>query len=210
VTILGLIPARSGSKGVPDKNIRPIAGKPLMAWTIEAAVASEKLGKFVVSTDSTEYAETARKYGAQVLMRPKELASDEALTVDVMRHALNEIPADIIVLLQPTSPIRCPGLIDSCIDEYIDGGYDTLATGSICTAAEFGKNALRRQDMTGFFYDDGNIYINKAEWVLAGDRYGGHVCRKIISRRENCEIDDEFDFWLCEKILEESSVWKMG
>jgi N-acylneuraminate cytidylyltransferase len=203
MTILGLIPARSGSKGVPNKNIRQIAGKPLIAWSIESALASKRLDRIIVSTDSKQYAKIAREYGADVLIRPGYLADDNASTLDVMIHALKAIPADIFVLLQPTSPIRRPGLIDECISEFLDGGFDTLATGYICTAVEFGKNPQRRQDIKGFFYDDGNIYINRAEQILAGDRYGEKICRKLISRYENCEIDDRFDFWLCEKILED-------
>ena len=199
--ILGLIPARSGSKGVPEKNIKQIAGKPLMVWTIEAALESTLLSNVVVSTDCEHYAEIARKFGAEVLMRPDYLSDDNASTLDVMIHALKNIQADHIVLLQPTSPIRRQGLIDESINEYLNGDYDSLVTGFMCNAIEFGKNTKRRQDIEGFFYDDGSIYINKAHQVLAGDRLGVKICRKINSRYENCEIDDEFDFWLCEKIL---------
>lgn len=201
--ILGLVPARGGSKGIPRKNIKPIAGKPLLAWTIEAAKASVLLDRFVVSTEDTEIAGIARNFGAEVLPRPVELATDEASTLGVLQHVVEQIPCDTLVLLQPTSPVRRPGLIDECIREFIDHNYDSLATGFICTYIEYGKNELRRQDIPGFFYDDGNVYVIKADLIGKGDRYGTRICRKIISRWENVEIDDEFDFWIAEKILSE-------
>lgn len=200
--ILGLIPARGGSKGVPGKNIKMINGKPLIAWTIERALQSRLLDMVVVSTDSVEIAETARENGARVLMRPAELATDTASTQDVMVHVLRQIPADILVLLQPTSPCRSEGLIDECIHEFIENGYDSLATGFMCDYKEYGKNALPRQQIKGFFYDDGNVYVIKADNILKGDRYGKKIGRKLISRYENAEIDDMFDFWMLEKILE--------
>lgn len=106
---LGLIPARGGSKGVPRKNIREICGKPLIAWTIEAALAAKGLDRVVVSTEDEEIAAVARRYGADVLLRPPELATDTASTQDVMVHALQNLPAETLVLLQPTSPYRTNG-----------------------------------------------------------------------------------------------------
>lgn len=199
--ILGLIPARGGSKGVPGKNIKMINGKPLIVWTIEKALQSKKIDKVIVSTDSEEIAEISRNAGAIVLKRPVELATDTASTQDVMVHALQSYSADILVLLQPTSPYRSKGLIDECIDEFIEGDYDSLATGFICDYKEYGKNTLPRQQIKGFFYDDGNVYVIKAKNILAGDRYGKKIGHKFISRYENAEIDDEYDFWLLEQIL---------
>ena len=201
--ILGLIPARGGSKGVPGKNIKPICGKPLIGWTIEQAKASQMLDKIIVSTDSDEIASVSLNYGAEVLKRPAELATDIASTQDVMVHALQNYPADILVLLQPTSPYRSKGLIDRCIGEFLSGDYDSLATGFICDYKEYGKNTLPRQQIDGFFYDDGNVYVIKAEKILAGDRYGRKIKHFYTDRYENAEIDDEFDFWLLEQILKE-------
>lgn len=199
--ILGLIPARGGSKGVPNKNIKIIYGKPLIVWTIERALQSELLDKVIVSTDSDEIAWIARSAGAEVLRRPASLATDTASTQDVMAHALHHYSADILVLLQPTSPCRKEGLIDECIQEFQSGGYDSLATGFLCDYKEYGTNTLPRQQIQGFFYDDGNVYVIKAENILAGDRYGKKIGRKLISRYENAEIDDAYDFWLLEQIL---------
>lgn len=204
---LGLIPARGGSKGVPGKNIKMIYGKPLIAWTIEKALKAETIDNVVVSTDSSEIAAIAQQAGAEVLMRPKELATDTASTLDVMIHALNNYPdADTITLLQATSPCRREGLIDECVREFWTEGYDSLATGFICDYKEYGKNTLPRQQIEGFFYDDGNVYVMKADMVRNGNRYGEKIGHKFVSRYENAEIDDMFDFWLLEKILEKQET----
>lgn len=199
--ILGITPARGGSKGIPGKNIKLIAGKPLIAWTIESAKKAALLDKYIVSTEDKDIAKVAKDYDAEVLYRPPELASDEASTLSVLQHAVEKISCDIVVLLQATSPVRKPGLIDECIKEFMDNEYDSLATGFICKYIEYGMNDLKRQDIKGFFYDDGNVYIIKADLIKRGDRYGRKICRKIVNRQENVEIDDEFDFWLAESIL---------
>ncbi len=201
--ILGLIPARGGSKGVPGKNIKEIYGKPLIAWTIIRAKESELIDKIVVSTDSDEIAKVSEQYGAFVLKRPAILATDTASTQDVMVHALEAYPSDVVVLLQPTSPFRSFGLIDECIKEFKEGGFDSLATGFMCDYKEYGKNTLPRQQIKGFFYDDGSVYVIKGKNILEGDRYGSKIGYYYTDKFENYEIDDEFDFWLLEKILEQ-------
>ena len=202
MNVLGITPARGGSKAIPRKNIKGIAGKPLIAWTIEAAKESGMIDRYVVSTEDKEIAEIVREYGVEVLSRPSALATDEATTISVLQHVAEQIPCEIIVLLQATSPIRRQGLIDECIKEFISNDYDSLATGFICDYIEYGKNQLRRQDIEGFFYDDGNVYVIKADIIKNGDRCGKKIGRKVISRWENVEIDDEFDFWLAEQILQ--------
>lgn len=199
--ILGLIPARGGSKGVPGKNIKMIHGRPLIAWTIQRAKEAKYLDKIIVSTDSEEIAGVASEYGAEVLIRPTELATDTATTQDVMVHALQAYPADTLVLLQPTSPFRSRGLIDRCIVEFQKNDFDSLATGFICDYKEYGKNTLPRQLIQGFFYDDGNVYVIKSENILNGDRYGKKIGYYYTDRYENAEIDEPFDFWLLEEIL---------
>lgn len=206
--ILAITPARGGSKGIPRKNIKEIAGKPLIAWTIESAKKSNLLDRYVVSTEDAEIASVAKKYGADVLYRPSELATDEVSTLRVLQHAVENIPCDIVVLLQATSPIRHEGLIDECIKEFQANEDDSLATGFICKYVEYGKSELRRQDIKGFFYDDGNLYIMKADLIKKGDRYGKKTGRKIISKWENIDIDDTFDFWLSERILLETTIQK--
>jgi CMP-N,N'-diacetyllegionaminic acid synthase len=200
---LGLIPARGGSKGIPRKNIKPMAGKPLIAWSIEAAQASKRLDRFVVSTEDAEIAKVARKYGAEVLDRPKKLAGDTASGLSVIQHALDMIQADAIVLLQPTSPVRRPGLIDECIVRYEKSGCDNLGTGYMCSLFEYGSYTQRRQDLKPFFHDDGNVYVFSAKLIRQGKLFGKKVERFEVPRDHTFEIDDEFDFWLNEKVLEE-------
>ena len=202
MNIIGITPARGGSKTIPRKNIKDISGKPLIAWTIEAVKESKMIDRYVVSTEDEEIAQIVRGYGVEVLPRPSELATDEVTTISVLQHAIEQIPCGIVVLLQDTSPIRRPGLIDECIKEFKDNDYDSLATGFICDYIEYGTNQLRRQDIEGFFYDDGNVYVIKADIIKKGDRCGKKIGRKVISRWENVEIDDEFDFWLAEQILQ--------
>jgi CMP-N-acetylneuraminic acid synthetase len=199
--ILGVTPARGGSKGVPRKNVRPLDGRPLIAWTIEAARASRLIDRYVVSTEDAEIAAVARDLGAEVIDRPPELATDAASTVAVLQHVLTRIDAGTVVLLQATSPIRDPGLIDRCIEQFFEARADSLATGFMCTFRPYGENALRRQDIGGFFYDDGNVYVIRADLIRAGDRYGSRREQVMIDREQNVEIDDQFDFWVAEQVL---------
>ena len=204
--ILGVTPARGQSKAIPRKNIKEIAGKPLIAWTIEAAKKSRLLDRYVVSTDDEEIALVCQDYGAEVLWRPPELATDEASTLAVLEHVVEQTPCKVVVVLQCTSPIRNKGLIDKCIEEFLANDHDSLATGFICKYEEYGKGILRRQDIEGFFCSDGNIYVIRADLIRQGDRYGKSIGRKIISPWENVDIDDEFDFWIAGKILLENSI----
>lgn len=202
--ILGVTPARGGSKTIPHKNIKLIAGKPLIAWTIEAAQQSKLLNHYIVSTEDVEIATIARAWGAEAIDRPIELATDEATTLSVLQHLLTKIPADIVVLLQCTSPVRDNDLIDVCIQKFLNAEADSLATGYICQLYEWGKyDNMRRQDLKGWFHDDGNVYVMKAENVKRGDLWGTKREKFLVGRPQNFEIDDEFDFWLNEQILKQ-------
>lgn len=200
--ILGLIPARGGSKGIPRKNLRPIAGKPLIVWSIEAAKRSKKLDRFVVSTEDKEIAEVSEKAGAEVLWRPKELATDEATTAALLKHvAMTEKP-DSIVLLQPTSPVRIDGLIDRAIEKFLTSGVDTLATGFTTCQYEWGTmDNVSRQQMKGWFYDDGNVYVHKAAHLKEGRWFGDKREPMAIADHYNCEIDNEVQLWAVEAIM---------
>ena len=205
--ILGVIPARGGSKGIPQKNVRQVCGKPLIAWTIEAAQQSVLLDRWVVSTEDPEIASISRLYGAEILNRPPQLATDTTPTLHVLKHALNHVSADIVVLLQPTSPIRSSGLIDRCIRQFQDTQADSLATGFMCKYQEYAlDNNLRRQDRAGFFYDDGNVYVLRASMVSAGEQFGEKIERVLLDREQNIEVEDLFELWLAEKVLERRSA----
>lgn len=201
---LAVIPARAGSKGLPGKNIRPLLGKPLLAWSVEAALAAKGVDRVVVSTDGAEIAAVARAFGAEVLDRPARLATDEATTIATLGHVAEHFPgADPLVVLQPTSPLRDPGLIDECLAAFHDGDWDDLATGYMCTHRPFGEhNNARRQDHPGFFHDDGNVYVLKRRLVAEGRWFGERIRRHLIARHQNFEIDDEIDFMLLERLME--------
>jgi len=201
---LAIIPARGGSKGLPGKNIRQLCGKPLLGWSIEAAQQAKLLDRVVVSTDDPQIAAVAESFNCEVLMRPPELATDEATTIAVVQHIAGQIPeANNFVILQPTSPLRNPGLIDDCLKKYQAGNFSNLATGFWCKFQEFGShNNMRRQDYKGFFYDDGNIYILHRRLAMAGRWFGENIMRYAISKVQNFEIDDEVDFVILETLMQ--------
>jgi CMP-N,N'-diacetyllegionaminic acid synthase len=134
VKVLGIVPARGGSKGIPRKNLAPVAGRPLLAYTIEAALGSKRLSRVVVSTDDEEIAEVARALGAEVpFLRPAELAADDTPAVPVLQHAVRELEAegwraDCIVCLQPTSPLRRAQHIDGAIDLLVREKADSVVS----------------------------------------------------------------------------------
>src|SRR5688572_5610508 len=134
MNVLGVIPARGGSKGIPGKNLAPVAGRPLLAYTADAARGSRRLSHVVVSTDDAAIADAARALGLEVpFMRPADLASDEALMQPVLQHAVREMAAggfsaDAVVLLQPTSPLRRATHIDAAIELLESSGADTVVT----------------------------------------------------------------------------------
>lgn len=200
--ILGVIPARGGSKGIPRKNLKSLLNKPLISWTIEAAQKSKLIDRFVVSTDDHEISDISKKYGAEVLMRPAKYATDSASTVSVLQHTLSEIQAETIVLLQPTSPVRVNNIIDVAIENFLSSGADTLATGYISHHYEWGKfENIPRQKMDGFFHDDGNIYIFNKKVIESGRWVGDNLYRMELSGLYNIEIDDISEFWANEGVL---------
>ncbi len=200
--IVGLIPARGGSKGIPRKNIKPIAGYPLIYWTIQAAKFSNLLNKFYISTEDNEIASIALSYGCEVIKRPIELAQDDTTTLAVLRHVIQKVKCDTMVVLQPTSPLRDKTTIDDCILEFKTGGYDTLATGYYTKIVEYGTHQnLRRQDIQGFFYDDGNIYILDRNVLEKNRWFGKKIFRKILDKELSFEIDDDLDFLIVEHLL---------
>lgn len=200
--ILGVIPARGGSKGIFKKNIKPICGKPLIAWTIEAALQSRHLDRVVVSTEDAEITGISRRFGAEVIDRPTHLATDTATTLSALQDLLTKVEADTVVLLQCTSPVRTPGLIDQCIEKYQKTGADAVATGYLCSLFEWGTYSARRQKLHPFFHDDGNVYVINAENIRNGDLFAGKRETVIVDRECSFEIDDEFDFWLNDQILQ--------
>jgi len=219
---LGIIPARGGSKGIPHKNIRQICGKPLIAFTIEAAQKSN-LNRFIVSTDDIEISQIATSYNAEVMMRPIELALDESPTLPVLQHVVSNIDKkfDVIATLQPTSPLRTAQHINEALDLIkSDPEADSLVSvvqiphhytpGSIMQLADDGylknyidtnSHILRRQEKPVYFARNGAaIYItrtnNLKEYIL-----GGKILPYFMNRIESIDIDCTDDLVLAELII---------
>ena len=219
--IIAIIPARGGSKGIPRKNIRVLAGKPLIAYSIEAALKSKYIGKTIVSTEDKEIAEKSREYGAEVIERPRELANDTAPTEPVLEHVVEWLKEhegytpDIVILLQPTSPFRTSEHIDEALDIFLNNDYDSLL--SVCPSHAFiwkvredgaypincdFKSRPRRQDKELEYKENGALYIMKYETLISNhNRLGGKIRLYIMPEESSIEIDTEFDFWLCEQII---------
>jgi len=225
--VLGVITARGGSKGIPKKNIIEVAGKPLIFWTILAAQQSRYLTRTIVSTDDSEIAEVARRYNAEVpFVRPKELADDDARSIDVVKHALLWVEHDegreydIIVLLQPTSPCRLASDIDNGVRKLADEGVSSVVSvyrirrphpsrikrleGDVlrpyCIAEEEG---LPRQRLDEAYARNGALYVFTRDLLMERDTLYGDSPRAIVMPIErSCEIDDPVDVVVCEYYLE--------
>jgi N-acylneuraminate cytidylyltransferase/CMP-N,N'-diacetyllegionaminic acid synthase len=224
--VLGLIPARGGSKGLPGKNIRPLCGKPLIAWTISAAKAASCIDRIVVSTDDAAIAEVARRAGAEVpFRRPSELATDTASSIDVIIHAVDTLAQggqafDIVVLLEPTSPLRAASDIDEAVERLIQTGAGAVV--SVCRAVNlhpafmFHRNTdgrlrpfldrqptgLRRQDIDPVFFLDGTLYVSRVD-VLRNKRsfYHEDTVAFEVPKWKSLEIDDVDDFIMVEALM---------
>ena len=212
--ILGLITARGGSKGVPGKNIKFLAGKPLIVWTIEAALASGRIDRLILSTDSDEIAAVAKAAGCEVpFMRPPTLATDTATSNDVIRHALETIDSndDRVVLLQPTSPLREPQDINGCLDTQAASGGPFGV--SVCVAdppPEYifrvdadhrlspvtgGPKTSRRQDLKISYALNGAVYVFERAWFLAaGGLQITDAVPYVMPAERSIDIDTEMDF----------------
>jgi CMP-N,N'-diacetyllegionaminic acid synthase len=219
--VLGLITARGGSKGVPGKNIKFLAGKPLIVWTIEAALASGRIDRLILSTDSDEIAAVAKAAGCEVpFMRPPTLATDTATSNDVIRHALETIDSndDRVVLLQPTSPLREPQDINGCLDTQAASGGPFAV--SVCVADPppehifridanqrlspviKGPNASRRQDLQSSYALNGAVYAFERAWFLAADGLQvGDAVPYVMPAERSIDIDTELDFIFAEMCM---------
>ena len=218
MAILGLIPARGGSKGIPRKNVRLIAGKPLIVWTIEAALAANALDRVVVTTDDPEIAAVASAHGADVpFLRPADLARDETPGIDPVLHALDALPGfDAIVLLQPTSPLRSSDDIDAAVALAAGGrGANVVSVTEAKHAAwtfpmdaagilEIGEvdGATRRQDLPVRFGLNGAIYVSPVERVreLRGFLARGTL-GYVMPAERSVDIDAPIEWRLAELLL---------
>jgi CMP-N-acetylneuraminic acid synthetase len=185
VKILGLIPARGGSKAIPRKNIVLLAGKPLLAYTCEAAVGSLKLDRVILSTDDPEIVQVAQKYGVDApFIRPGNLADDEAPILAVIQHALDWLVKgegthfDVIVLLQPTSPMRKSVHIDAAVDMMLSTGADNVVSVT-AVPHNFNPVSVMRLDDDGYLqpFLEGDMILRRQDKPLVFARNGPAVIR---------------------------------
>lgn len=218
--VLGIIPARGGSKGVPRKNIRLLGGKPLLAYTAESSLQSKKLTRIILSTEDEEIAEIGRQYGLDVpFIRPSELAEDTTPTLPVIQHALKKLEAegdvfDAVCLLQPTNPLRRAKDIDNCIELLENSQADSVVSilpvpaeynpkwvywqsddGSICLSTGETEPITRRQDLPTAYYRDGTVYVTRSETICKQNSlYGNNVRGYKINPDYSTNIDTENDW----------------
>lgn len=229
-SVLAVIPARGGSKGVPKKNIRLLNEKPLIAYTIEEAIKSKYLDKVVISTDSKEIADICKKYGGEIpYLRPKELARDDSPTVDCVLHMIewlknNEFyEPDYICLLQCTSPLRTFQDIDGTIEKIIDSNMDGAI--SVCEAEvnpywtnvfdgnslryfiEEGKQIRQRQKLPKIYRYNGAVYVIKTDIFIKEMTFEPKkITGYIMSNENSIDIDTEVDFKIAEIFVRERDI----
>lgn len=190
--VLGVIPARGGSKRVPGKNLRQLCGRPLIAYTIEAAQKAKSFTTWVVSTEDERIRDVALSLGAYVIRRPDELATDNASSDSVIRHALDWLESesdrfDIVVCLHPTNPIRESRHIDECVNILLTSEAPSIAS------VEYRKRSYRH---------NASIYAAKCPFVSL---YCDRTLPYLMDRRHSLDIDDEIDLKIAELFLKESS-----
>ncbi len=229
---VAIIPARGGSKGLKNKNIYPVAGKPLLAWTIQQALASKSIERVFVTTDDPAIAEVASTYGSEVIIRPPELSGDKASSESAILHAVGvierdyHIPIDIIVFLQATSPLRKPDDIDNAVQLFLKKGADSLISVKkpddlTLWESRAGKwesvnfdyrNRGMRQDRPTQFIENGSIYIFKPETLAVfGNRIGEKLSAYEMEFWQTWEIDtleeiDLIEYYITKKHLTEEDV----
>ena len=218
--ITAFIPARGGSKGIPEKNIKEFAGKPLVVHSIEYALNCSQIDEVVVSTDDDKIAKIARKAGAEIVKRPPELSTDQATTESAIHHFVNKFnnKPDIIVLLQPTSPYRPKGSLENAITHFTENGFDSLlsitpthrffwrAKDDQTVFAEYDYlNRPRRQDMKLDdirYVENGSLYIfTRKQFDKTENRLGGKIGYVEWPKEYSLEIDTPLDFDILEKLF---------
>jgi len=224
--VLGIVPARAGSKGVPGKNIRLLAGRPLLDYTAEAGRQSGVLDRIVLSTDSAEIAEVGRRCGLEVpFLRPASLAADDTPMLPVIRHAIDALAAegwtaDLIVLLQPTSPLRRPAHIREVVDRLRSSDADSVVTvvelprhlspdyvmriedGVLKPFLAEGERVTRRQDARPAYSRDGTAYAFRRTTIERfGNIYGSRCEPLVIDAADSLSIDSPGDWAEAERRL---------
>lgn len=225
--ILGIVPARGGSKGVPRKNIRPLCGKPLLQYTAESALAARHLSRVILSTDDTEIATIGQRCGLEVpFLRPVELARDDTPTLPVAQHAVRWMESrgenfDAISLLQPTNPLRRPEDIDACIELLQQSGADAVVT-VLPVPTEYNPHWVyfqdhegllhlstgeinpiaRRQDLPPAFHREGSVYVTRRDVVMKENSlYGRRLVGYVLDPKRSVNIDGPEDWERAERLI---------
>jgi len=218
--VLGVIPARGGSKGIPRKNVRLLAGRPLLEYTAEAALASRRLSRVILSTDDEEIAAAGRRCGIETpFLRPAELAADATPTLLVLQHAVRLLEQcgdryDAICLLQPTNPLRRADEIDGCVDLLEQEGADAVVT-ILPVPAEYNPHWVyfrddggflrlstgeadpvpRRQDLPPAFHREGSVYVTRREVLMKQNSlYGTRLVGYLLDPAASVNIDGPEDW----------------
>ncbi len=227
MNVVALICARGGSKGLPGKNIRPLAGQPLIAWAIDQARAVERIGRVIVSTDSEKIAAVARDAGAVVpFLRPAELAQDNSPEWSVWRHALNYLKEtdgaypDALIVVPVTAPLRAVADLERCLDEYDKGGVDVVITvtdahrspyfnmvkvrvdGTVGLVIPPEGSVIRRQDAPVVYDMTTVAYVARPEFVMTRNGvFEGRVRHVHIPAERALDIDTPLDFRIAECLM---------
>jgi CMP-N,N'-diacetyllegionaminic acid synthase len=221
--VLGIIPARGGSKGIPGKNIKLVAGKPLIAYSIQSALESHVLDDLVISTDSEEIAICASDLGVPThVLRPSHLATDDAITIDVIIHEINkyetahDVTVDILVLLQPTAPLRTGDDIGRAFQLYKQTGAESLVSvyeassvhpaimytlnyedGRMTPYLDQGDQVVRRQKFIPVFIRNGAIYIVSRRIIFEQNKLiSDQPVAYVMPREKSINIDEPYDLEL--------------
>jgi CMP-N,N'-diacetyllegionaminic acid synthase len=220
--VLAIIPARGGSKGLPGKNIINLAGKPLIAWTIEVAKQSKFIDKLILSSDDEEIISVAKKYGCDVpFKRPAELALDSTPGIDPILHAMKEFPEfDLVICLQATSPLRNSADIDGAIEMCIMQNSPSCISVSPAEQSPYwmfkldnqnvmmpllslDSTVVRRQDLPPVYTLNGAVYVAKSEWIKKTKSFlSDETTGFIMPVERSIDIDTELDLQIASYILE--------
>lgn len=225
--ILAIIPARGGSKDIPGKNIKLLGGKPLMQYTVEAARESRLLSRVILSSEDTAIIEVAKALEVEVpFVRPAHLATDRSGSLEVVQHALEYFKErgvffDAVCLLQPTTPFREPGSIDTAIAQFLSKDYDSLISvrkvpdefnphwvfepdknGSLKVATGEKEIINRRQDLPSAYFRDGSIYLTKTNVILKQNSLYGNKIGYVVSEGEKyVNVDTTKDWERAETLI---------
>lgn len=221
-SILAIIPARGGSKGIPRKNIKNLAGKPLIAWTIEEAKKSRYITRLILSSDDDEIIEVAKTYGCEVpFKRPAELSQDQSSGMEPVLHAIQECPGyDYVLLLQPTSPFRTVEDIDNCLKMVIENDYTFCVSVTESEETPYWMYTIEnesmipliknppatRQELNKTYSLNGALYIAKTEDFIKKKNFLNNDTTPFkMSKEHSYDIDERMDFKICNWLMEEKT-----